>query len=164
MPHRLGNTPLTIPGVRRLLFVSAGEAGIGDESAVVGVSINGEDRAYLVAALSTVDGHVVNDIVQQCPVTVTYCDQRDCARVLTAHDSQEALAVGLGGWMDQRMLLLLGTKRIAQDATDLPFEDLPFEKTTWGRWKAAHPESKLYLGRSEVRRPGEPTPDDRPEE
>jgi hypothetical protein len=61
-----------IPAIFDPDFVTAAEAGaqLDDEDLVIGVSINGEDRAYGVAKLS--NHEVVNDTVGGRPIAVTW--------------------------------------------------------------------------------------------
>ena len=28
----------------------------------------------------------------------------------------------------------------------IPYGDFPFERTTWGAWRAAHPDTDIYVG------------------
>lgn len=140
---------LTSPGIQYPI-VSRAEADVLDDNVeVLGLSITGKARAYSIAALSRgPQGHVVNDLIGQVPVTVTFCDLSGCARVFTKAESAQALDIGVGGIRGGKMILLIDGGEYAQDAHDVPLEPLQYEKTTWGRWKAAHPESDVYVGES----------------
>jgi hypothetical protein len=133
---------------------SAETADVADDDEVIGVTIDGQHRAYLVKALSTMLTHVVDDLVEGVPVTVTYCDRTACARVFTSAKHGQPLEVGQGGWLEQGgMLLFYGGRFFPQTGSEfidkpepVPLDDLPFEKTTWKEWKAAHLDSEIFVG------------------
>ena len=52
------------------------------EAPVIGLAVNGQARAYLVWGMSQPAWHLAHDELGGQPVTVTYCDWKDCARVL----------------------------------------------------------------------------------
>jgi hypothetical protein len=59
-----------IPAIFRPAYVSADKAQLHDETAVIGLAINGEARAF---AISLLDGHeIVNDTIGGTPVAVTW--------------------------------------------------------------------------------------------
>ncbi len=89
MPHG-PSSPFMWPGVKDPPIVSAGEANLKDDEPIIGIEINGHFRAYRQAGLAGVTGHVVNDLIQETPVTVTYCDRADCARAFTSDQRGEA--------------------------------------------------------------------------
>jgi hypothetical protein len=99
--------------------------------------------------------HVLDDVVGETPVTVTYCNQADCVRVFTADTRGEPLPIDLGGWDGNAMLLRVdgvfyrqdtGQSKVDGDRRDFPYAPLPFERTTWGAWKAMHPDSDVFTG------------------
>lgn len=141
-------TPFITPGIREPEVVAADAAPISAEAEVLGVLIDNEARAYLVSAFRSLSDHVVNDVVEGVPVSVTYCDRTDCARVLTRQGSTEAIDLQLAGWSGESMLLLLDGTYFPQQAAEMPLQDQPFERTTWGQWKSRYPGTKIYLGRS----------------
>ena len=59
-----------IPAIFRPTYISADKAQMHDETAVIGLAINGEARAF---AISLLDGHeIVNDTIGGTPVAVTW--------------------------------------------------------------------------------------------
>ncbi len=62
----------SIPAIDDPVFVKAGEAAplIGEQDLVIGLSLNGEQRAYPTASLSSHE--IVNDVVGGVPITVTW--------------------------------------------------------------------------------------------
>jgi len=148
-------------GVREPKTVPATESRIPDDKLVIGISAGNTHRAYLIDAFKMprefhirtatatetqkLGRHVVNDLVDGVPVSVTHCDDSSCTRVF-ASDGDESLDLAVGGWRDGQMDLLLSRERFLHNAADAPLEDYPFEITTWGRWKSDHPETEIYVG------------------
>ena len=144
-------TPFMTPGVRRPLAVAAGEAQLDDDTEIIGVTVAGVNRAYVVTALSSTSTHIVNDVIQDRAVSVTYCDRTDRARIFkvpdkTAPGKQTIIALSLLGWNGDQMLLQLDGESYAHDAVEIPLTDVPFERTTWEKWKAAHPQTDVFTG------------------
>jgi hypothetical protein len=151
-----------------------------DDLAVVGVSIGGEDRAYLLSTLEQVQNHVVNDLVGRSSVSITYCDRTRCARVFTGGETGRPLDLRAAGFSDEGgMILDSGTghyfqktgRPVSSGVTDpFPYRELPSDQTTWGEWNRAHPDTSVVYfpclateawagvcpGRVVSARPGEP--------
>ena len=147
-------TPMS-SGVVRPRTVAASVAGLPDQEMVIGIKVHGKARAYRVAALVPILDHVVNDVVDAVPVSVTFCDQTRCTRVFT-DDGTEPLELVTAAFVDGLVLKSHGrlyrqdTGAAADQVDDspLPYETLPFEETTWARWRAENPDTDVYLGRS----------------
>lgn len=161
--------PFTVDvrGIEQPPALDAEVADVQDDSLVIGVRIGLATRAYLLKAFESrgvplivgQDGsafvdprdapglarHVINDVLDEQPVTITYSGLPRSARVLTAAARETALDVGLGGW-DDGMLLLIGGERIPQHSAELPLDDLPFEVTTWKQWRNRFPRTEIYVG------------------
>jgi hypothetical protein len=134
----------SLPGVVQPHAQPAKSAMLGDDAQIVGIEINGTCRAYSLAQMRMPWTHVINDLVGGVPVTVTYCDRTDCLRVFTADaESPEPLNVGVGGFVDGKMLLHVEQRNFIQDSHEIPLADLEFERTTWKPWKIAHPETDV---------------------
>jgi hypothetical protein len=160
-PATGGVMPLAQPGIRQPATFPPDSARLPDDAPVVGVSAGGKTRAYLVAAFSPLPGgqfspHVVNDLLGDTPVTVTHCDRTGCTRVFTDADARQPPEIDVGGWFGGEggsLLLLVGGVRYRQDTTQpltgiarFPYADAHFERTTWKRWRNAHPDTDVYLG------------------
>jgi hypothetical protein len=141
----LGKTgPFSLPGIVDPPVESAEATTAPVEAKVIGVSINGQSRAYCVSEMGTPFTHVINDVIDQIPVTVTYCDRTGCARVFTkADDLLGPLDVGVGGFSGGQLVLHVEHQNFAQNSRDIPLQDLEFETTTWGQWRSKHPGSDI---------------------
>lgn len=152
----MDSTPFIVPGIRTPKTVAAATAELSDEEPVIGVSHAGRHRAYRIAALSTMSAHVVNDLIEQSPVTVTYCDRTDCCRVLTGDSPGEPLEVETGGF-HHGLMLKYGNRFFSQSASEfvdpaggtIPLSDFPFVRTTWGKWRESHPDTDVFVERTE---------------
>ena len=160
------NRPLTVsprkkahpdywPGIRHPPTRSAQEAGLADDSEVIGVCIGGKARAYRIAALSgEPQFHVVNDVLAGRPVTVANCEITGCVRAFTTTTSDAPLDLGVGGWNGAGMMLQIGSVKYALEdgknltqlqGPPLPYQRLEHERTTWGQWRRAHPDTDVYV-------------------
>jgi hypothetical protein len=148
------STPMVWPGVRQPIAVSAGEAQIEDEAEVIGVSAGGSSRAYLVRAFNNPATQVVNDLLGDVPISVTFCDRTRHAAVFTGPANGKPLEMSFGGWMQGRMVVVLNQSFYEQKSGAstnanlnpyvLPAHDCV--QTTWKAWRAAHPDTDIYLG------------------
>lgn len=154
-------TPFIWRGPSRPPTVTAAEATIADDAKVIGVEAGGQFRAYHLEALRRLTQHVVNDVLNDVPVTVTYCDLSGCVRAFTADQRGTPLSIMIGG-LDSGELLVLdngvfyfqrtGKARIA-DYPDLPYPPYPVTVTTWKKWRDAHPETDLFVSPPSVEDP-----------
>jgi hypothetical protein len=147
-------TPMISPGRNCPPVYTAEDADLPDDAWVVGVVVEGEARAYLLEALSPMMSHVVNDVVADIPVTVTYCDRTDGVRTFTGDADGGPLDVWQGGYFDG-LLLRAGNSfyqqgtltSITPNAAPFPYEPLSHEETTWKAWKEAYPDTDVFTGR-----------------
>jgi hypothetical protein len=149
-------TPFVWRGLDRPPAVSAAEARVAPDAEVIGVVAGGKARAYLVDALRGPTHHVVNDVLGEAPVSVTFCDRNECVRAFTGPEPGQPLPLNLGGWDGANMLLqsdgrfyLQHTGRAYYSTSPgdaLPFDTLPAERTTWKAWHAAHPDTDVFVG------------------
>jgi hypothetical protein len=154
-------------GIREPETFSATEIAISDDAMVIGVSIGNRHRAYVVEALSppfgfdirTADNdqiqkvlarHVVNDLIDDVPVSVTYCDMNKCIRVFGGNGNS-SLDLAISGRKDKKMELMLYRKQFLQDASNAPLKDIPFEHTTWREWRFKHPDTDVYGGTKQAK-------------
>jgi hypothetical protein len=144
------------PAVRNPVALAAGKARLHNEDEVIGVSANGLHRAYLLRALAK--HPVVNDELRGMPVAITYFFGRDCAQVFKGRKPGALDDMAEGGYLSEpegdSMLLRVGRWRYKQDtgmyleehAPVFPYAPAEFERTTWQPWRAAHPDTDVYIG------------------
>jgi hypothetical protein len=144
----LSTASLEYPGLVCPPPAPAAAAKLKDSESVIGVVIDGRPRAYVVKALSYPQTHVVDDVVAGHPVTVTYCDIKDCTRVFTGN-GDGPLDVGVGGY-DDGLLLRANGRRYRQYSGEamepgepLPLAQMGFVRTTWKEWRDAHPDTDV---------------------
>lgn len=140
----MNDTPFMTPGVEPR-FVPAAEASLAEDDDVIGVVVDGEARAYPVALMSGMTTHVVNDLIGQTPITVTYCDRTDCTRVFTDSGKQSELNVGTGGFANDQMQVTVGDTMYAQTSSDIPLQDVEFVVMPWSDWKQQHPKTRVLI-------------------
>ena len=133
-------------GVKRPKFKKPADAGFSENAEVIGICVNGVYRAYPIKLLSVVDLHIVNDVFDGVPVSVTYCDRADQVRVLTWTNRDHAIPLDVGG-LDENghLLYLFGGNRYPQTCEELPLEDYPFERTGMGHWTSRHPNTLVFV-------------------
>jgi hypothetical protein len=147
-PIMHGATPMILPGLRQPPMETAELAEVNPDEEVIGVSVGDLHRAYLYSAMSMFSTHVINDAIGGVAVTVTFCDRAHCARAFTVKGAVEPLAVQLGGWSGDQMLLLVDGRMIPQDSDDIPLDEIAVESSTWSNWKASHPDTDVFTGRA----------------
>jgi hypothetical protein len=130
----------SLPGIAEPAVEPAASASTRDDAAVIGVVVNGRARAYCISEMHNPLTHVINDIIDRVPVTVTFCNRSGCGRVFTKPDALgRPLDVGVGGLVDGQLLLHVDHRNFSLDSAEIPLQDLEFETMTWAKWKAAHP-------------------------
>jgi hypothetical protein len=133
------------PGLENGRFYAAEEVIIPAETMVIGVEVGGSFRAYLPGGMNDMDQHVLHDDFNGEPITVTYCDKSDCARVFVRGDVA-ADQIHMGGFNGVALLLLIDEKRYVQSDQEMPLDEYPIKRVTWFEWKTAHPETTIYVG------------------
>src|SRR5260370_17701125 len=101
------STPFIWAGIRQPPTVAAQNAHLKDDDEVIGLEVEGKHRAYLVRAFAGPTRHVVNDLINQVPVTVTHCDRNGCTNVFSGSEKGKALEISLGGVVHDKLLLRL---------------------------------------------------------
>lgn len=140
------NTPFIVPPVTDPPMSAAADVDLRAEEQVIGVSVAGMSRAWLISAMSDMQSHVVIDNRGPQPIAVTFCDRSRCARVL-AGQSGAALQVQTAGFINGEMWLRVNGQMLPQSSTDVPLEDIEAVVTTWQEWKTSHPDTTIYLQR-----------------
>ncbi len=139
------STPFIVPPQVDLKMLQASTLQIDSAAAVIGVIADGTARCYLLQAMKDMQSHVVNENRTERPFCVTYCDRTDTVRVLAGGDD-DMLEVQTAGFDSGQMLILHSGTIFGQKSEEIPLEDLSYERSSWGEWIAAHPESLVYVG------------------
>jgi hypothetical protein len=151
------SSPYSAPGIKTPEVVPAAKANLKDDASVIGIEANGRYRAYSEAAMTGMTSHVVNDLIDNIPVTVTYCDLANCARAFTGSQRGKPLEVSTGGMVDGNLALRIGTIWIKQPTGETmfgdgsaksPLQDFPITRTTWKVWRERHPDTDVYIGQT----------------
>lgn len=127
--------------------------GLGDNSRIVGVTVNGESRAYPIAVLNRHE--IVNDTLGGKPIAVTYCPLCDSASVLEREHEGKVRAFGVSG-------MLINSNVVMYDRTDDSFfsqvamKSLSGERggkslknvtdwqiTSFGKWRSENPDGTV---------------------
>jgi hypothetical protein len=149
------NTPMIRPGLRMPATIKAHEADLADDESVIGVTADGRHRAYRVKAMRPVDSHVINDLIGDVPVTVTYDDRTDFSQVFVGDTNGRPMNVDMGAYFNG-MLVRVGTEMIRQDtgrAMAEPGKEGPqrltimaHTRTEWKAWRTTFPDTDVYAG------------------
>lgn len=126
--------------------------------AVIGLTIHGRARAYLLDAFRDIHSLVVEDVVEG--ETVTIVRGGDRTRAFRIPDDQHpGNPISFAGWdtgdpdggplLDDGRQVFAAFPRAAGGAAAppaCPYPDVPCVRTTWREWRTAHPETSLYVG------------------
>jgi hypothetical protein len=153
-PLPMMNTPFITPAVNQPPVSAAGDVSLPGDEVVIGVEESGLFRAYRLEAFRFINTHVVNDLMGNIPVSVTFCDRNDCVSVFTDKPNDHPLSLQVGGYNDKMFLKSGdgfffqddGTSIDANNPAVLPHQRKTFEKTTWKAWRIAHPTTSVYVG------------------
>lgn len=161
-------TPFLFPGITTPPVRPAAQAELPDEAEVIGVSAGGRHRAYALSAFTGPMRHVVNDLVGDVPVTVTYCDLDRCTQVFTDPSRGKPLQIELGGQAEYGLFLRVNGVFYAQESAQplspgmapFPYRVAAFERTTWKHWRESHLDTDVYVGDlpPALMKGGEPAP------
>ena len=140
-----------IPAIKKPEFVPADAAGLDDNEPVVGVTINGESRAY---ALYLLNHHeIVNDKIGDNVFAVTWCPLANLAVVYNREIDGEEYTFGVSGKLLKNTLVMFDYETeslwpivygeaIDGELTGRKLKNIPeSQKTSWGVWKTLHPDT-----------------------
>jgi Protein of unknown function (DUF3179) len=143
---------INCPVVQAPPLQDAAEATLADSEKVVGVVVEGKARAYSLSAMANIRYHVLNDLIERIPLTVTYCNRKRCVRAYRGNFPGRALRLGVAGYREG-LLLKDGDELFEQDSGaaltsehTLPYAQVEYEVTNWSDWKKAHPETQVFVG------------------
>ena len=171
--HGMGRE--TFPALINPEFESAEEAShwLTDSSRVLGVSINRDARVYPVKLLLRYE--VVNDVVGERPVFACYCTLADYAAVYERTMAGHVFTFGVSGYTygeenirggrdafvlwdrdTESLWWPLINRGVSGPAVDQPMKltDRAFwEDTTWGQFRAKHPNARVLRRGQDFERP-----------
>ena len=134
-----------------------------DVDLVVGVVVGGEARAYPVNLLWGESAHTVNDDLGRTPIAVALCPLAGVASAFDRRRGKEAVEIGHVSEVRLDTLVLYDARTrsrwglLTGEAFEGPLAGqrlgrLPSLFTTWGRWKALHPGTSVYVAPEEAAR------------
>ena len=146
--------PDDIPPIYAPRFVPAADADLPHDELVIGLSINGDVRAYPTGILFSRE--LVNDVVGGVPVLVSWCPRCYAALVherrvngtAAVFGNQGALYKGAMTWFDHGTGSIwsqpLGMALTGPEA-GATLRLVPSQLTTWSKWAASHPETTALV-------------------
>lgn len=148
-----GPPPDGIPSIDRPAFVNAADARLDDGDPVIGLFIEGEARAYPHRIM--VHHEIVNDRVGGLTVAVTYCPLTATAQGF----KRGGTTLGVSGQLLNSNLVMFdraSQTRFSQiNATGLTgphrgrtLDEVRLVWTTWQRWRAVHPNTRVLSART----------------
>ena len=140
-----------IPSIDNPIFTNIQNSNfMSDSDTVIGLEINGETRAYPIFIL--VWHEIVNDIVGDTPVSVTYCPLCYTNQVFERIIDGQEVEFGTSGKLYNSNLLMydrftesywsqaLGMA-VTGELSGYQLDLVPFDVITWGDWKTLHPDT-----------------------
>jgi len=123
---------------------------------VIGLSINGDHRAYPINILSTHE--IVNDVVGGQPVAVTWCPLCYSALVFSREVDDLVLTFGVSGKLLENTLVMFDRETnslwsqlygggIKGTQTGTSLSVFPSTLTTWEAWQTQYPDSQVLSKR-----------------
>lgn len=138
-------------------FVEADDVNLGDTDIVLGVSLDGEARAYPVNLMTGPVNEVVNDHLGKSNIAVTWCSVDYSGVVYRRDIDGRPFHFGVMGMENGAMILYdrqtrsrwnqLFGKATSGDMQGQRLEKVPSTVTTWKQWLARHPETTVYINR-----------------
>lgn len=142
-----------IPSIEQPKFVAAANASfMRPTDRVIGITINGESRAYPINILNWHE--IVNDQIKGVPVSVTYCPLCGTGLVYQAKVGGKVLKFGVSGLLYNSDVLLFDRQtetlwsQILSKAISGPMKGqkltmVPSSQTSWASWLKKQPNTKV---------------------
>jgi len=140
-----------IPSIDNPNFVSTAEANfVSDDDLVLGLKINEETKAYPLFIL--VWHEIVNDVVGDVPVAVTYCPLCFTNQVFERTINGQVTEFGTSGKLYNSNLVMYDRNTDSQwsqaigiaitgELTGQKLKRVPFDVAKWSDWKTLYPET-----------------------
>ncbi len=150
-----GPPPDGIPSIDNPKFVTAANASsllTDDYDSVVGISLNGDVRAYPLQIM--VWHEIVNDVVGGVPVAITYCPLCYSTQAFIRQINGTTVQFGTSGKLYNNNLVMydrltkslwsqIWGQAIAGNLTGYRLQRVPIDVTTWGAWKKLYPNTMV---------------------
>lgn len=141
-----------IPAIDRPRFVKASASPYPNTEKVIGITLNGEARAYPYSILNWHE--IVNDKIGDTPITVTLCPLCDTIPVFIRKVNGQETTFGVSGKLYQSCLVMYDRKTdslwaqpwgiaVAGPLTNRILKRIPAVKTTLGQWKKKYPNTRV---------------------
>jgi hypothetical protein len=142
-----------IPSIENPKFVAAANANfMRPTDRVIGITINGESRAYPINILNWHE--IVNDQIKGVPVSVTYCPLCGTGLVYQAKVGGKVLKFGVSGLLYNSDVLLFDrqtetlwsqilSKAISGSMKGQKLTMVPSSQTSWASWLKKQPNTKV---------------------
>jgi len=142
-----------IPALTNPKFVSASKVDfLKDDDKIIGVSINGEHKAYPIKILNYHE--IVNDNLGGSPIVITYCPLCGSGIVFSAIIDSQVLHFGVSGLLYNSDVLMydketnslwsqLMMQAVSGKLKEKEMMFLPSEHTKWQDWKERYPDTKV---------------------
>lgn len=142
-----------IPSIDKPRFISANKVNyLKPQDRILGISINGEARAYPIKILNWHE--IVNDVVQDQAIAITFCPLCGSGLVYSALIDGEIHQFGVSGLLYNSDVLLYDretnslwsqilSKAISGKRVNTPLKIISSSHTSWADWKKNHPNTKV---------------------
>lgn len=145
---------IMFPAVRQAEFLSSKEikGQLSPDDPVVGLELNGETRAYPIKWLR--QSQIVEDIVGETPVVVTYCVACKTASAFITEFEGKSLRLIFPRHQEDKVMLYdsIAKRLIQQTSGEIIFGPgkgqtlpiVPVRIVPWVTWETKHPDSKVF--------------------
>ncbi len=142
-----------IPAIDAPSFIPAGaDETLSDREPVITVELAGEARAYPIRYLMWHE--IVNDVIKNRPVTVTFCPLCNSAIVFSGTLGERRLTFGVSGLLRNSDMIMYDRQTeswwqqftgeaVLGELTGATLTALPTVMESWAAFKRAHPEGKV---------------------
>jgi hypothetical protein len=127
-------------------MVPVSQVELADKEKVIAIEVDGQHFAYPLFYLYGIGEHIVNDTITGIPITVIYCSQTGCTRVLTTDKTDEPLPVIQQGLVNSELALLFAGEVHQLSKDTIPLDQYPQEIVSWPTWREEHPDGLVHPG------------------
>ena len=127
-------------------MVPVSQVELADKEKVIAIEVDGQHFAYPLFYLYGIGEHIVNDTITGIPITVIYCSQTGCTRVLTTDKTDKPLPVIQQGLVNSELALLFAGEVHQLSKDTIPLDQYPHEIVSWPTWREEHPDGLVHPG------------------